>query len=83
MSGVHKLKISNRNPGSVSTGFNTVVELDGQPLKGATSIKFETSVKNISKVTIELLADVEIDADIESVLVRESNTNNEKPVEAM
>ena len=81
MNDVHKLKISNRNPGSVSSGTNTILELDGKHIKGATSVKFEASVNKLSKVTIELLADVEIDADVESILVRESNL--EKPVETM
>jgi len=77
MNDVHKLKIFNRSPGNISTGYNTVIELDGKPLKGAVSIKFEARANSISKVFVELLADVEIDADVESILVRDSEPVDE------
>lgn len=51
------------------TGANTEILLDGKPLKMATGLKFEVSATSVAKVTIELLADVEIEGEVESVQV--------------
>lgn len=58
-----KLIIRNRTPGTLSTGMNTEVLLDGKPLKYVTFIKVEIKPKGVAKVLIELLADVEVDLD--------------------
>lgn len=63
MSQPHKLKVFNKAPGTLSTGFNTAVELDGKPLKKVTFLKFEVHPKRLTKVIIEILADVEVDID--------------------
>ena len=44
-----------------STGFNSHVLLDGKPLKGVTFAKVELKPRNIAKVVIELIADIEVD----------------------
>jgi hypothetical protein len=58
------LKIRNKNPGTVSTGANTVVELDGKKLGNVKFLKLEFHSRRVTKVTMELLvdSDVEIDA---------------------
>ena len=61
---IHTVKISQRDPNSLCTGANTLVFLDGKPLVGATSVKFEVAARGVGKVTIELLASVEIDETI-------------------
>lgn len=58
---VHKIKISNRNPATPLTGFNAIVEIDGQPLKGVTFLKLELKPNKIAKIVIEMVADVEIE----------------------
>lgn len=62
--GVHKLTVKNKNPGSISTGANTQVELDGQPLKGVRFLKIECKPASVVKVTMELYAEVEVEADV-------------------
>lgn len=61
----HKILVRNKNPGTISTGMNTEVFLDGKPLKGVTFIKFEVKPKGVAKVTIECIADIEFEVDLE------------------
>ena len=61
---VHKIQIRNKRPGEVQTGASTQLLLDGKPFRGVTFIKFEAKAKGVAKVLVELLADVEIDADL-------------------
>lgn len=56
----HKLCIKNKAPGSVSTGLNTEVLLDGKPLL-ATGLELKVRSNGITTVKIELIADVEVD----------------------
>lgn len=62
----HKIQVK-RKPGSegtVQTGATTLLYLDGKLLGGAKSFKFEVDCRSVAKATIELYADVEIDADV-------------------
>jgi hypothetical protein len=61
---VHRIKVTNRprSKGKVSNGSITLLYLDGKPIHGATSFKYEVDACSIGKVTIELFASVEIDA---------------------
>jgi hypothetical protein len=65
---VHKLTIRNRSDrqGAISTGANTEVLLDGQPMKGVSSVKIECKALDVTKVTIEMYA--EVDAEVYSKL---------------
>ena len=63
----HKILVKNKNPGTISTGANTVVELDGKPIKYGTFFKMEVKPKGLVKVTIELYADVEFEGEVELV----------------
>lgn len=60
---VPKLKIVNRNPGSISHGANTLVYLDDKLLGSAFSVKVEFQAKKITKATIEMYIDPEIELD--------------------
>ena len=57
----HTIKVKSKDPSQPPTGANTVVELDGKPLKYASFIKIECSARKVTKVLIELYAHAEID----------------------
>lgn len=62
---VHKIKVVNRPNGQrFQMGCTTEVFIDGVKLSGATFLKFEVKASSVAKVTIELLADVEFDAEL-------------------
>jgi hypothetical protein len=57
---LHTLKVRQKpNSGKVSTGANTEVFLDGEPLRGVTFLKFEFKAAKVTKVQMEILAKVE------------------------
>ena len=62
--GVHKLTIRNRPEaeGRISVGANTQVFLDGEKLKGVTFVKFEVKATKVTRVTIELYAELDVEA---------------------
>jgi len=80
----HKIQVKNRPgaEGQLTMGANTRILLDGKPLKCAQFFKFEVHCKKMAKVTIELLAEVEIEANVELNATDEETdlTNNGKPV---
>lgn len=57
------LKIRNKNPGTVNVGANTEVELDGKKLGNLSFLKLEFHSRKVTKVTMEML--VEVDVEIE------------------
>ena len=61
---IHKIQVRPRSgaENTITTGANTELYLDGKLLKGARFIKFEVDARKVSKVTIELYAQVELDA---------------------
>lgn len=63
----NKITIRNRpgTEGHVSKGGNMQVLLDGKPIGGAYFVKFEVHAKKVAKVTIEMYAEVELEADFE------------------
>lgn len=63
----HKIEVRRRpgSEGTIQTGATTQIYLDGKLLGGATFFKFEVHARKVAKVTIELLGEVEIDADVE------------------
>jgi hypothetical protein len=61
---VPKIKITNRNPSRPLSGGACLLELDGRPMKWATSVKVECKARGLAKVTIETYADVEFDSKI-------------------
>jgi len=58
---VSKLTIRNRpgTEGRISTGSNTEVLLDGTPIRGASFVKIECKAAKVTKVVIEMFAEVE------------------------
>ena len=56
---VHKLKLK-----ISETGFGTV-ELDGRPIDWVKGVSFKSSAGELSEVTLTILADVDIEADVE------------------
>lgn len=62
---VSKLTVRNKAPGTISTGANTEVLLDGKPLKGVSFLKIEIKPKNVTKVTMEMYCEVEVEADVD------------------
>lgn len=77
---LHSLKVRQKpDSGSVSTGANTEVFLDGQPLKGLTFLKFEFKATKVTKVQMEILAKVdEIDG---SFAIGSLYPSNSEPVD--
>lgn len=57
------LKIRNKNPGSISTGANTEVELDGKRIPNLSFLKLEFHSRRVTKVTMEMLVDVDIEVE--------------------
>ena len=49
--------------GKAMTGANTLVTLNGKPLRGCTGIKFEVQAASVAKVTIEMIAEVDIEGE--------------------
>lgn len=70
-----KLKIYNREPGNISTGANTVVELNGQQLPLVSFLKLEFKPAKVAKITLEMLVDV--DVEVESELLHTGSRNLE------
>lgn len=57
---LHVLKVRQKpDSGSISTGANTEIFLDGAPFKGVTFLKFEFKAAKVTKVQMEILAKVE------------------------
>lgn len=54
---VHKITLLSKTPGLPLTGINTILEIDGKPLRGVTEFKVEVGVGKLAKVTIEMCAD--------------------------
>lgn len=63
----HKIAVRKKpgTEGKISAGANTEIYLDGKLLAGAYFMKFEVHARKIAKVTIEMYAEVEIDAELE------------------
>lgn len=57
------LKIRNKNPGTVSTGANTEVTLDGKKLPNLSFLKLEFHSRKVTKVTMEMYVDVDIETE--------------------
>ena len=57
------LKVYNKNPGSISTGANTVVELDGKKLPMVHFLKMEFHARRVTKVTMEMYVDADIEVE--------------------
>lgn len=77
-----KFTIRNKEPGTLSKGANTVIELNGKAIPGVTFLKLEIKPKNIARLTLEMLVsidDVELDADLKLVGIK----NNPKLVSTL
>jgi hypothetical protein len=57
---LHKLTIRQREEagGRASTGGNTQVFLDDQPLKGVTFLKLEFKAGRVTKILMEMIAEI-------------------------
>ena len=60
-----KIKVYSKEPGKISTGANTIVEIDGHKIPYITDMKVYIEAGGLTKVTFEMLGelDLEIDAD--------------------
>ncbi|NVM34002.1 MAG: hypothetical protein HWN81_00300 [Candidatus Lokiarchaeota archaeon] len=70
---VHKVTIRNKVPGTISTGANTEVLLDGKVLKAVNFAKIEIKASKAAKLTLEMFVDadeVEIDTPIKCTSYR-------------
>lgn len=70
------LKVRNKVPG-ISTGANTIVELDGVPLKTLSFLKLEFNSRKTTKVTMEMYVDVDVEIvpeEIAGVMKKTSGT---------
>lgn len=57
---MHKITIKNKSPGKPLTGASTELLLDGKPLKGVVDFTLDITPRDVAKITIEMLADVEM-----------------------
>jgi len=55
----HKLTVKSKAPGTISTGANTEILLDGKPLKLVKFLKLEFHSKRVTKVQLEMYVDIE------------------------
>lgn len=62
-----RLSIRTRGPG-ISTGANTVVLLDGVEIPYISFLKLEFKPKKVTKIVMEILADVDVQLDEATVL---------------
>ena len=58
---VDKIEIKQKDPSKLMTGMNTVVLLNGVPLKHASSIEVKVDAKGMGIVKIEMYANVTMD----------------------
>lgn len=54
---LHKITIKSRRKGAVLTGMNTIVEMDGKPLRGVSKLKFEVIAGGLAKVKLEMFVE--------------------------
>lgn len=75
---VSKITIRNRPgaEGAITVGANTEILLDGKRLGGASFVKFEVHARKVAKVTIEMYAEVEVEANVPLQIVKEVDTGN-------
>jgi hypothetical protein len=59
-----KILVKNRNPGTISTGGNTEVYINGQRVSGISYLKLEFKPAKVTKVVLEMYAEVEVEEDI-------------------
>lgn len=74
---VNKITIRNRPgaEGKLTVGANTQILFNDQPIGGACFVKFEVHARKVAKVTIEMFAEVEIEANVEELqVVKEKDT---------
>lgn len=55
------LKVRNKYPGTLSTGANTEVELDGIKLPTLSFLKLEFHSRKVTKVTMEMFVAVDVE----------------------
>lgn len=58
---LHKISIRNKNPNQILTGANCLLELDGKPFKGVTSLLLSVKANGVARIRVEMLADLETD----------------------
>jgi len=58
-----KLVIKNKNPGTLLSGANADITLDGQPIKGISFLKVEIKPNKLAKVSLEMYCDIESEFD--------------------
>lgn len=73
---VHKITIRPKEgvpEGTPMTGANTQVLIDGEPFKGLTALAFDVETGSIARVTVQMFAQVDIEAPVE--VIREEDDN--------
>lgn len=61
---IHHFEIKPRDPTKMLTGSNTILLMDGVPVKGCCSFKFEVQAAEVAKVTIEMIGTFAMAAEI-------------------
>lgn len=56
-----KILVKNKNPGTISSGANTEVYIDGQKVNCVSYLKLEFKPGKVTKVILEMFAEVEIE----------------------
>lgn len=60
---INKFQIKTVNPDLIGTGANTRLYMNGEPLNGVKSLKFEVQAGKIGTVTVEFYGSVDIDGE--------------------
>ena len=61
----HKIEVRQKpDSGTVMTGANTELLLDGKPIKMVQGFKFEVQAGGVAKVTLEMIAEVGLAAEL-------------------
>ena len=72
-SAMHKVAIRNKAPGTISTGANTELTIDGIPMRCVSFVKIEIKARNVAKMTMEMYVDIEdiqLDTPLEVTKIR-------------
>ena len=72
----NKLTIRNKSKDKVATGGSIEVLLDGVEMKGLTFLKIEAKPRQVVKVTMEMVVDLEVDLENANIDVKTAGNHN-------
>lgn len=71
---LHTFEIKQRDPKGLLHGANTLLLMDGKPVKGATRVTVEVGAKEVGKITIELFGRARVLGSFSEVQLKDALT---------